>query len=387
VSVSGLADFDGAEIIVAGDLSGLLKAGDLAIIRAGTLSSDGAEVVVDSQAQAQAQTLTRRLGFGAGSVGNAIVIHTVWTAAPELKTLSEGQAAAAAFLNNGSDLVADEGVANAALAAAEIGPSFFSAVSYGRSRYQTGSHVDVDGLSMLLGGAFGVDVPIGRFTIGAFLELGEGGYDSYNDFSGIGAIEGSGDTRNVGGGLLARLDFAKSDAGWAYAEISGRIGRASSNFRSGYLPASSFEVDSTYYGLHAGLGRVFNLTDRTSLDLYGKWLFTRKEGNSIVIEGDRLAFDDVDSHRLRAGVRVSAALTDAVKPFFGAAYERGLGGRARASVEGLPIDAPELKGGTGIGELGLSVTAAEGLSFELGLRGYAGARRGVSGAFNLTCNF
>jgi hypothetical protein len=80
-------------------------------------------------------------------------------------------------------------------------------------------------------------------------------------------------------------------------------------------------------------------------------------------------------------------LTDAVKPFFGAAYERGFDGRARASVEGLPIDAPELGGGTGIGELGLSVTAAEGLSFELGLRGCAGARRGVSGAFNLTCNF
>jgi hypothetical protein len=386
VSVSGLANFDGAEIIVSGDLRRLSEAVDPTIIRAGTLSSDGAAVVADRQAQARG--LTRRLTFDFDMVGNAIVAtYTGLIAAPELKTLSEGQAAAAAFLNNGSDLVADEGVANAVFAAAEIGPSFFSAVGYGRSRHQTGSHVDVDGLSMLLGGAFGVDVPIGRLTVGAFLELGEGGYDSYNDFAGIGAIEGSGDTRNVGGGLLARLDFAKSEAGWAYAELSGRIGRASSDFRSDYLPASRFDLDSTYYGLHAGLGRVFNLTDRTSLDLYGKWLFTRKEGNSIVIEGDRLSFDDVDSHRLRAGARLSTALTGKVKPFFGAAYERGFDGRAKASVEGLPVDAPELKGGTGIGELGLSVTAAEGLTFDLGLRGYVGARRGVSGTFNLTYNF
>jgi hypothetical protein len=50
-------------------------------------------------------------------------------------------------------------------------------------------------------------------------------------------------------------------------------------------------------------------------------------------------------------------------------------------------DAPELKGGTGIGELGLAITATEGLTVDVGVKGYVGTRRGLSGTVNLTYNF
>jgi hypothetical protein len=309
-------------------------------------------------------------------------------ASPALKALSEGYVAASAFLNRGSDLLVGDGIPQAVFSAAEAGLSFFSAVSYGHSRHDTGSHIDVDGLSLLLGASYGADVSVGRFTFGAFFELGDGRYDSYNDFTSYGDVNGSGDTDYVGGGLLARLDFGKSDSGFTYAEATFRAGRVSVDFESDDIGIGyRYDLDSTYYGFHVGLGHVFNITDATTLDLYGKWLFTHRGGNDFIAYGDNIRFDDVNSHRLRAGVKLTTEVNEMFKVYYGAAYEHELDGKARAWVRNLPVAVPELKGGTGIGELGLAVTAAEGLTLDIGVRGYVGTRRGINGTMNLTYSF
>jgi outer membrane autotransporter protein len=80
-------------------------------------------------------------------------------------------------------------------------------------------------------------------------------------------------------------------------------------------------------------------------------------------------------------------VTDTVKPYFGLAYEHELDGKAKAWVRDLSIDVPELKGGSGIGELGIAGVATEGLTLDIGVRGYAGNRRGINGTMNLTYNF
>jgi hypothetical protein len=308
------------------------------------------------------------------------------TAHPVMKSLSEGQMAAQAFLNRGSDLVAGEGITSAVFATANSGFSFFSSISYSDSRYETGSHVDVDGLSVILGGAYGMDVSFGRFTVGAFLELGDGDYDSFNDFSGFGRAKGTGDTKYVGGGVLARTDFGSS--GTSYAEFSARFGRSSVDFRSDDLPSTHrYDIDSSYYGFHLGFGRIFNITGSTTFDLYCKWLFTRQGGNDVRVAGGLVQFDDVNSHRLRGGFKVTTEVNDWFKPYFGAAYEHEMDGKAEAKVGGARIDAPELKGGTGIGELGVSMIAVDSLTVDLGVQGYVGVRRGVSGGLRLTYNF
>jgi hypothetical protein len=53
----------------------------------------------------------------------------------------------------------------------------------------------------------------------------------------------------------------------------------------------------------------------------------------------------------------------------------------------MVIDVPQLKGGSGIGELGIAVTAAEGLTLDMGVRGSIANPRGVNGTMNLSCNF
>ncbi|MDR2861054.1 MAG: hypothetical protein LBV07_00675, partial [Syntrophobacterales bacterium] len=60
-----------------------------------------------------------------------------------------------------------------------------------------------------------------------------------------------------------------------------------------------------------------------------------------------------------------------------------------AKTYGFAIDEPELSGGTGIGELGLSLTLSKiiGLSIDLGVQGYMGEREGVTGALRMKYEF
>ena len=71
------------------------------------------------------------------------------------------------------------------------------------------------------------------------------------------------------------------------------------------------------------------------------------------------------------------------------AWKSKFDARARASVQGFAIDAPSLKGNTGIGELGLTIkpSASLPLYFDLGVSGYTGRREGGMGSFMARLEF
>ncbi|MDR0239135.1 MAG: hypothetical protein LBI88_02750, partial [Deltaproteobacteria bacterium] len=64
-------------------------------------------------------------------------------------------------------------------------------------------------------------------------------------------------------------------------------------------------------------------------------------------------------------------------------------GRARATTYGYDIRRPDLTGGTGIGELGLTLKPSKTvpLSFDLGVQGYVGKREGVTGSLQARFEF
>lgn len=66
-----------------------------------------------------------------------------------------------------------------------------------------------------------------------------------------------------------------------------------------------------------------------------------------------------------------------------------LSGKVDATVSGQSIDAPDTKGFTGTGELGIVYTpmAVSGLGLDLGVQGYAGKRQGISGSLALKYEF
>lgn len=141
--------------------------------------------------------------------------------------------------------------------------------------------------------------------------------------------------------------------------------------------------------MHGGLGYVWNINEAASLDLSAKLLWTRQESDSVSVHNDRVRFKDADSLRTRLGGRFSYAVHEQFAPYVGAYWEHEFDGEQRSTVNGRGINAPDLKGDTGMGELGLSFKpmADSGLSFDLGVQGYTGVREGVTGSFQVKFEF
>jgi outer membrane autotransporter protein len=191
------------------------------------------------------------------------------------------------------------------------------------------------------------------------------------------------------------MDFSNTGPGNFYAEASGRVGGVHNEYSSSDLRDASgrkadYDSSSAYYGLHFGAGYLWNINEKASLDFYGKYFWTRQEGDSARLStDDKVSFKDVDSSRLRLGARFAYAVNEYVSPYIGAAYEHEFEGKARASSNGFAIDTPSLRGDTGIGELGLSLRPSSSLplSFDLGVQGYTGRREGVTGSLQVRFEF
>ena len=314
---------------------------------------------------------------------------------PQAKVLAEGYLTGTALLNQSADLIAGQGMREAC-DAAKPGFGTFAALSGGWSRYNSGSHVDISGFSLLTGLSFGTAFSPGRLTLGAFFEYGNGSYDTYNSFGNAADVNGDGNIHHIGGGVLGRMDFVNTGPGHIYMETSLRAGHIHNEYGSSDLRdfftgrSANYDAGSAYYGLHFGTGYLWNINKQASLDTYAKYFWTRQDGDTVTLStGDRVAFRAVDSHRLRMGSRFSYAVNECVSPYIGAAWEYGFDGRVKAMTYGYDISKPDLRGGTGIGEFGLTLTPSRGLplSFDLGGQGYAGTRRGLTGSLRIKLEF
>ncbi|MBZ2171955.1 autotransporter outer membrane beta-barrel domain-containing protein [Nitratidesulfovibrio sp. SRB-5] len=393
----GVGIVGGGTPLSAGDTVTLIKA-----TGAGGLTADPTIANTTTGMQGISTVYAFALGVTGGNALEATVSSASDSHEGVRKSPSEGQAAGAAALTQGGDLAGGQGMTSArqtarvasAGGAAQGGWGGFGATSGGMSTYATGSHVDARGVSIMLGLAkrFGLDGA--DLVAGPFFEAGVGSYDSYNDGpGGDDSIHAWGDSNYQGGGLLARLEATQGMLKGLYAEASARAGSLHTTYRSDDLnPAlgrASYQTTSGYVGAHGGLGYVWDMDERTDLDMYGKYFWTRTEGSSATVLGDELDFDAVDSQRLRAGARLSRDLTANVRPYVGAAWDHEFAGSARSTVNGQGVAAPSLAGDTGVGELGLEWKPVEdgGFSVDLGAQGYVGMRQGWSGSLQLKYEF
>ena len=354
----------------------------------------GSTVAHDITADVNLDPTTRRLNAVTAQVSPG-------RATDQSKALSEGFLGGLALNLQGADLVAGRGMDSAVRAssgtddAERHGFAGFGALSGGSLRYNTGSHLDMNSLSLLTGLAWGIDLAPGRLTLGAFFEYGNGSYDTHNSFTNAASVDGDGNAYYLGGGILARMDFVNIGPGRFYAEASGRAGKThneydSSDLRDAAGRKADYDSSSPYYGLHFGTGYVWNINDAATLDLYGKYFWTRQQGDSVGLStGEHLSFDDINSSRLRFGGRFAYILNEHVAPYIGAAWEHEFDGKARARTNGFDIDAPNLRGNTGIGELGLSLTPSTDLplTVDLGVQGYTGKHEGVTGSLMVKWEF
>lgn len=347
--------------------------------------------------------LTVQQGFSANytlalTTGTSLDFEVVDAfASPGSKSFLEGRTAMLAFVNQGAELIAERGMEAARQEALEGSLTPFLAGQGGKSRYDTGSHVDVTGFSLIAGLTSAKKTEIGTATMAAFFESGWGDYDAHNSFASAASVNADGNTRYYGGGLLAHMAFPDFGPGHAYAEASLRTGWAETDYHSGDLSDSfgntaAYDSGSAYYGAHFGLGCEWQLSDVSALDFYAKYFWTHQEGDHVRVMNDPIRFESADSHRSRFGVRYEHEFkTDGmvVTPFLGAAYEYEYDGDVAGTAYGFAMDKPSLRGGTGAGELGVTLKSSESsaVSLNLSMQGYTGTREGVSGSFLLNYRF
>jgi autotransporter-associated beta strand protein len=306
-------------------------------------------------------------------------------AAPQADAVSEGSAAGLAFVSNSGELVAHRGLLTAVEAANrdQHQVNAFGAIEGGVSKYNTGSSVKVKGVSLITGAASNVN----NVVVGGFLEWGNGSADTKNDFPSY-TVNGEDDLHYYGLGALARWD---SEEGY-YADGSIRFGRIQNEFSSkdfidayGNQSLVDYETKSLYYGLHVGGGYVWSINDAHSVDFYSRVLWTHVNGDTVKLttngqQGETLKFSAANSTRFKLGARYLWSPSASIKPYAGLAWEYEFSGKADVSANGNKIDAASIKGSSAVGEIGVAIHPEESAwSFDLGLTGYAGKRKGGNG--------
>lgn len=298
---------------------------------------------------------------------------------------TETRAAAAAMVNQGSEVIADS---ISKLQYEDAGVSTFATISGNNSKYKTGSYVDINGWNGIVGAAKTKVTNSGKLSYGAFFENGSGNYNTYNDFNGN-VLRGDGNAVYNGGGLLLRHE--KADG--IYTEASVRAGLAKNEVSHALAETSGavhgFKTENAYYGAHVGIGKVIELEKGKAWDIYGKYFYTHHEGDSVTIANDNFDFDAINSSKLRLGARFSEQQSHKLSSYYGLAWDYEFSGEAGGTAAGHSLYAPSLEGSTVIGELGFRYTPdkAGGWYFDAALKGYAGQQEGLSGSVQAVYSF
>lgn len=314
------------------------------------------------------------------------------------KNTVETRAAAVSMLTQGSDFLASTGFSEAANAVSQAtaeaqasgveapaAVSFtpFAAVGGQKMRAESGSHVDIKGFGLNVGFAREVANKNGKLLFGPVVEYGRGSYDSYNN-----DVHGDGNSSYWGLGLMAR----QTNHDGLYYEGSVRGGRSKSDYASSVTVAGvpvniSYDSSSTYWSAHLGIGKIVSLSKNNTLDGYLKYFYTHQGGDTVTIVGAPMAFDAVNSHRLRLGGRLTHKLNERDSIYGGLAYQYEFGGEARATYNGTATPAPSVKGGSGMLELGYNVKASDKVTLDFGVTGWAGKQRGITGQIGAQWKF
>lgn len=363
------------------------------ILSAGSVVDSSGNAIDMSQAVDTTKTTTSTDGLFTKVYGTAVSGSSVTsgvlnaTLNEKSKSVVETQVASLVGVITSADLLSNAGFSNASQAvqqsnaeggsAREMVP--YAAVGYGNMRQESGSYVDVQGSAFNIGFAKEVKNGSGKLLFGPMIEYGRGSYESYLDDG----TKGNGNTQNFGLGVMARQN---NDNG-TYYEGSLRYGKLTSNYNSGDLGAD-YDTDANYWGAHFGLGKVFQLNDKNSIDTYCKFFYTNQGSSSANISGNNVEFDAVKSKRSRLGLRFNHATSDVRSIYAGLAWQHEFDGSACATVDGFSTPSPSIKGNSMMVELGVNVAPKSSpVSFDLGVSGWAGKQKGYSLNANMLWSF
>ncbi len=304
----------------------------------------------------------------------------------QANVVNEGRAAAAAFLWQGDELISEAlGQLNVE---DKYGFETFAMVYGNDSRYGGTAHdLSINGWSGLVGVGSNNKTKAGDLAWAVYFENGYGNYDVTTSMNGI-SLDGDGSAVYNGGGIAARLT---GDNG-VYGEASLRAGLLKNDLDHGLQnqnhEAFGYESESNYFGYHLGIGKIFKLEDGASVDTYAKYYHSTVNDDSFTIDGDEFELGDIDSDRLRVGIRYNQGMDRKFNVYYGAAWEYEFNGDSNGYAQGHKLEETSLKGSTVIGELGVVIQPDNSpWSFDAKVKGYGGQRDGYSGSILATYHF
>lgn len=309
--------------------------------------------------------------------GNTVIENVHQVRNTKSKALIEPQSVAMAFLNQGADLIADQNITPSQ----EHMWQGFVGFNGGTSRYNTGSHIRINGYSFVVGSAIQKE----KITLGAFFEAGFANYHSHNNELDR-KIYGSGDTNYKGVGLLARYDLMDD----IYVDANLRVGRAKVDFESAALQVNgvnaAYDTHSTYFGASIGAGKVFVLNEASKIDLIGRYSYSYLQGKDVTTSTDNYDFDNTHSNRVKVDGVYTYQLNELVMPYVGLGYQYEFSGNSAGVISGMKAGETRLQGSTGSLQLGLAGNS-DNITYNVAAKGYTGKREGVIGSFSVDYKF
>ena len=303
--------------------------------------------------------------------------------ADQTMLVAENRAVAAAFVNQGTDLIADS--LDTLSRDGKYGVKTFAAVHGNRSKYDINSDIKINGWSTIVGVGSETEHNGGDFSWGVFYENGSGNYRTFNSFNNE-FFRADGSLVYNGGGIAARYENAHG----VYTEGSLRAGMLKSDMDNALSDGENkygYSSESEYYGAHIGIGQIIPLSESSDLDVYGKFFHTYTEGDSFKVDTDEFEFDSINSDRLRVGARLTTNKENKFSTYYGLAYEYEFNGDAEMRAAGLSAPTQSLQGSSYMAEVGFNYqpTPESPWSFDLNMRGYAGEREGAT--FNVQATY
>ena len=382
-SANGFTDENGTKITAGTELSGiksdmtLTTYSSLVRTHTDTLLAEEYELVVSEDGESLSMNVVDEINNGPG----------VTEINPETDALMESSLSTMTTHFAADDLFVD------AVLRSRDGKrdGLFTAARGGKWSYDTRTRIESNIVSGLLG--YGAKLS-NDLTMGAFIEMGHGSYDTRTHVAG--STKAGGGSHNYGG-LGVFGDYAMPSIEGLHFTGYLKVGLLRNEFNSNIAGANvDYDRTGVYWGAHLGTHYDWDLTQSIRSRVFLSYFYDGQGDESFDIAGEgdvggaHVSYDAIHAHRVQLGSMFEFAVSDTWRPYLGLTFEQILAAEAKGTATDaqgtMDLNSSDLEGSTGILSAGWTYQAGN-FSTELGLNGYAGTRNGVSGQIQANWKF
>ena len=382
-SANGFTDENGTKITAGTELSGiksdmtLTTYSSLVRTHTDTLLAEEYELVVSEDGESLSMKVVDEISNGPG----------VTEINPETDALMESSLSTMTTHFAADDLFVD------AVLRSRDGKrdGLFTAARGGKWSYDTRTRIENNIVSGLLG--YGAKLS-NDLTMGAFIEMGHGSYDTRTHVAG--STKAGGGSHNYGG-LGVFGDYAMPSIEGLHFTGYVKLGLLRNEFNSNIAGANvDYDRTGVYWGAHLGTHYDWDLTQSIRSRVFLSYFYDGQSDESFDIAGEgdvggaHVSYDAIHAHRVQLGSMFEFAVSDTWRPYLGLTFEQILAAEAKGTATDaqgtMDLNSSDLEGSTGILSAGWTYQAGN-FSTELGLNGYAGTRNGVSGQIQANWKF